>query len=265
MIAYPNAKINLGLNIVSKREDGFHNIETVFYPVKHYDILEIIDSETFQFINKGIPIDCADKDNLCVKAYEKLRKIYKLPPVKIVLYKNIEYGSGLGSASSDAAYTLLLLNKKFRLNLSVTELKKFASALGADCAFFIENKPLLAEGKGDIFTKINLSLDNYYIKVCYPGFKVSTIEAYQNCTISGDTGLREIIKQPVQQWKNLMKNDFEDSIFRKYGLLREFKEDFYRSGALYSQMSGSGSAIFGIFEKDTDDFSFLKEGCRILG
>ncbi len=250
MISYPNAKINLGLNIISKRDDGFHNIETVFYPVKHYDILEIIDSERFEFVNKGIEIDCPQDENLCVKAYNILKLHYSIPPVKIILYKNIRYGSGLGSASSNAAYTLKVLNDKFELKISDRELKKYASELGADCAFFIENKPLFAEGKGDVFSDVDVCLDDYNIKIIFPEIKINTKEAYKNCQISGNAGeLKEIIKQPVEKWKDLMKNDFESSIFKKYKVLKEIKEEFYNSGAVYSQMSGSGSGIFGIFRE----------------
>lgn len=253
MIVFPNTKINIGLNITAKREDGYHNLETVFYPINLRDILEVIDSKNFDFINTGIKIDCLPNENLCVKAYKKIKNEFDIPPVKIVLYKNVPFGSGLGSGSSDAAHMLILLNEKFNLGITKQKLLELASGIGADCAFFMKNKPVFAQGIGNIFTDIELSLKNYYLMICFPGINISTQEAYANCIPkSSDIKLTELIKLPIAEWKEHIKNDFEASIFHKHKKISKIKSELYETGAIYAQMSGSGSAVYGIFNENPE-------------
>jgi len=250
MICFPNIKINIGLDITSRRDDGYHNIETVFYPIQLNDILEILPSDKFELINEGIQIDCVVEKNLCYKAYNILNDQYKIPPVKIILYKNIPFGTGLGSGSSDAAHTLILLNKFFKLNLDEKALLHFASTLGADCAFFIKNKPVIASGVGNIFQEISLNLSGKYLLLCLPEVSVNTANAYKNCKpIIPEKSLAELIKLPIAEWKNNIKNDFENTVFTNFPVLRKIKDELYSKGAIYAQMSGSGSAIFGIFDE----------------
>ncbi|HNQ68261.1 MAG TPA: 4-(cytidine 5'-diphospho)-2-C-methyl-D-erythritol kinase [Bacteroidales bacterium] len=249
MICFPNIKINIGLDILSKREDGYHNIETVFYPIAYEDILEILPSEKFELINHGLIIDCPTEKNLCYKAFKIIEERYDIPPVKIILYKNVPFGTGLGSGSSDAAHTLILLNKLFKLNISEIELLNYASLLGADCAFFIKNKPVSATGIGNIFKEINLNLSGKSIVICFPDLKVNTANAYKNCKPQKpQQSLDYLINLPTSHWRNSIKNDFEDTIFKEYPVLKKIKNELYKNGAIYAQMSGSGSAIYGIFE-----------------
>lgn len=250
MISFPNSKINIGLNIVSKRQDGFHNIETVFYPIPYKDILEIIPAENFELINLGKKIDCKYEDNLCYKAYKLLKNEYNLSPVKIILYKNVVYGSGLGSGSSDAAHSLILLNKLFNLSLSEDELEFYASKLGADCAFFIKNKAVFAQGLGNKFSEISLNLSGKHLVLCLPDAHINTAQAYKNCKPKAwEQSLKSLIKLPLNQWKSCISNDFEKNLFIEFPNLGAIKEELYEKGAVYAQMSGSGSAIFGIYEK----------------
>jgi 4-diphosphocytidyl-2-C-methyl-D-erythritol kinase len=248
MICFPNIKINIGLDIISKRADGYHNIETVFFPVPYYDILEVLPSSGFEFINKGLKIDCPVEKNLCYKAYKLLSDEYKINPVKIILYKNISFGTGLGAGSSDAAFTLKIINDLYSLNLSDDRLLELASSIGADCAFFIKNRPLLATGTGNIFTEVELQLKNKILVLCIPQISVNTASAYKNCNPGiPEKKLSELIKLPVSQWKNNIKNDFETVVFKEFPVLNNIKQCLYDKGAEYVQMSGSGSAIFGIF------------------
>lgn len=251
MVSFPNVKINLGLNIVEKRYDGYHNIESVFYPIQYNDILEILKSDKFEFINTGIKIDCSIEQNLCYKAWKLIDNEYNIGPVKIILHKNVPYGSGLGAGSSDAAFTIMLLNNLFNLKLSEEEQIKTASKLGADCAFFIKNKPILAIEKGDIFRNIEISLKDYYIVLCLPNISVKTAEAYSNCIPrKPDISIPEILKMDIHCWKNYLKNDFEDTVFVKYPKLKKIKEELYNNGSIIALMSGSGSVVYGIFDDE---------------
>lgn len=250
MILFPNAKINIGLNIVEKRSDGFHNIETVFYPINLQDTLEIIklkETEESLFTSYGISIPNHGA-NLCLKAYQLLKKDYRIPPVDIGLLKNIPIGAGLGGGSADAAFTLKLLNQLFELNLSIEKLEMYARKLGSDCAFFIQNKPVFASGKGDQFEEIDLSIQHYFIVLINPNIHISTAEAYANTRpVQTKKSIKELIKRPVNEWPQHIKNDFEDSVFPKYPAIAEIKNKLYCLGALYSSMSGSGSSVYGIF------------------
>ena len=251
MICFPNAKINLGLQVVSKRLDGYHNIETIFYPVPLCDALEIVLSETNEttFSQTGISVDGSSDDNLVMKAFRLLEKDFDLPKIAIYLRKQIPFGAGLGGGSADAAFMLKLLNDFAGLDLSVEQLEKYAGQLGADCPFFIRNNPVFAEGIGDIFSPVNVSLRDYYLVLVKPDIHVSTKEAYAGITPKQPTSrLTEIIRLPVREWKNYMVNDFEEGLFHRYPAIGEIKRTLYDMGAIYAGMSGSGSSVFGIFD-----------------
>lgn len=253
MITFPNAKINLGLDVVEKRPDGYHNLETVFYPIPLHDILEITRSEEFSFTMYNAKFEGSDNDNLVVKAYNLLAEQYEMPKVSILLYKNIPTGAGMGGGSADAAFALKMLNEIAGLNLSDEKLEEYAARLGADCAFFIKNKPAYATGIGNILAPIDCDLTGNYMVVVKPDIHISTKEAYSLVNPEHpQNALADIIKKPLEEWKDLMKNDFEKSVFAKYPSVREIKEKLYDSGALYASMSGSGSAFYGIFNKECE-------------
>lgn len=249
MVSFANAKINLGLSVTEKRQDGYHNIETIFYPVQLYDVLEFKEASTFSFEAYGIDIP-DNGDNLCTKAYNLLKANFpNSKPVNIKLLKNIPIGAGLGGGSSDAAFVLKALNELNNLGLSTAELQDYASQLGADCAFFIENKPLFAEGIGTDFSEVRVDLSDYYIVIVKPEIHISTAEAYRSITPQiPKVDLKRAIQLPIQEWKFHVTNDFEIGIFDKYPLIQDVKRKLYEKGALYAAMSGSGSAVFGIFE-----------------
>jgi 4-diphosphocytidyl-2-C-methyl-D-erythritol kinase len=266
MICFPNAKINLGLHIVSKRPDGYHNIETVFYPIPLCDALEIVPSETNEttFSQTGICVGGNPNDNLVMKAFHLLKNDFDLPETAIYLRKQIPFGAGLGGGSADAAFMLGLLNDFAGLGLSVKQLEEYAGRLGADCPFFIRNKPVFAEGIGDIFTPVDVSLKGYYLVLAKPDIHVSTKEAYAGVTPKQPTFcLTEISRLPIEEWKNRIVNDFEEGIFARYPAIGAIKQALYDRGAIYASMSGSGSSVFGIFEKpqvylpDTVSFSTI--------
>lgn len=259
MIVFPCAKINLGLNIVGKREDGYHNLETVFYPIPLYDALEIkyMDEKFPSSVDcdlkvTGNAVDCDEQKNLVVKAYHLLAADYKLPRVHTHLYKHIPSQAGLGGGSSDAAFMIRLLDERFRLNIGNPEMEKYAAQLGADCAFFIEAEPAYAEGIGNELMPVDGpkgNLDGYYLAIVKPDISISTKEAYSAITPkSPKKSCREIVRQPIETWKEELFNDFEEPIFAKHPKLAEIKNSLYESGASYAAMSGSGSAIFGIFK-----------------
>ena len=262
MITFPNAKINLGLNIVEKRPDGYHNLETVFYPIPVEDALEvnILNESTQKFClhQAGLEIAGEAENNLVVKAYKLLDERFNLPPVDIHLFKHIPSGAGLGGGSSDAAYMLKLLNEKFNLELSDENLEEYAARLGADCAFFIRNTPTYAEGIGNIFSPISLSLKGYQIVLVKPDIFVSTRDAFaQIKPHRQEIPLKEVIKQPIEEWKERMVNDFEESVFPQFPAIKEIKEKLYEAGAIYAAMTGSGSSVFGLFKPE--DIKSVKE------
>ncbi|MEI6507335.1 MAG: 4-(cytidine 5'-diphospho)-2-C-methyl-D-erythritol kinase [Bacteroidota bacterium] len=256
MICFPNAKINLGLHVLNKREDGFHNIETVFYPVNLCDMLEIVKSvkstKKVDFFSDGLPISGNTENNLVVKAYNLLDKDFNLDPVKIFLYKKIPMGAGLGGGSSDAAFALKLLNDIFLLGLNNEQLKNYASQLGSDCAFFIENIPSYVLGRGNELEDFDINLSDKYIVLLNPNIHSDTALAYKNVNRRGavmaDFSLKNLLKQPIINWKDKVENDFEKSVFQAFPVLNDIKQKLYDSGALYASMSGSGSSIFGIFD-----------------
>lgn len=262
MVSFPNAKINLGLNIVNKRTDGYHDLETVFYPIKFNDAIEVIEKEHMHFSISGLAIEGDQENNLSVKAFHLLQKDFPhLPPVHLHLHKTIPMGAGLGGGSADGAFTLKLLNKKFDLGLSEKQLIDYSLQLGSDCPFFISNKPCFATGRGELLELIDLDLSKYKIVIVHPGVHVSTAWAFSTVKpVTPKKSIKEIIKQPIETWKQELKNDFEEPVFNKYPELKKIKDDLYTAEAIYSSMSGSGSAVYGIFKKeDRIDISFPKK------
>jgi 4-diphosphocytidyl-2-C-methyl-D-erythritol kinase len=263
MVTFPNCKINLGLNITGRRNDGYHDLESVFYPLYVKDIVEIIVTKNdFQFSISGPTLDGRQEDNLCVKAYTILKKDFpQLPPVQMHLHKVIPIGAGLGGGSADGAFTLKLLDQKFALGLSAEQLINYASQLGSDCPFFIINQPCYATGRGEVLEKIELDLSGYKFLIVASGIHINTKWAFSLPGLPdkpvNKEKLKEIIFQPVETWKNKLTNDFEKVIFPKHPEIRLIKEKLYEAGALYASMSGSGSAVYGIFKKEVlVDISF---------
>jgi 4-diphosphocytidyl-2-C-methyl-D-erythritol kinase len=257
VIVFPNCKINLGLHILRKRTDGYHDLETVFYPVPLRDALEIIEirsnqrSATLPFTSTGLRIEGSFSSNLCVKAYRLLKKDFPLlPHIEMHLHKVIPSGAGLGGGSADAAFTLQMLNKMFNLGIAKDKMLKYANELGSDCAFFVINKPCYAAGKGEILEEIELDLSKWTIVIVNPAIHVDTGNAFMKIKPSVPAkSLKEIIAEPVEKWKYALQNDFEKVIFNEHPEIVEVKDELYSSGAVYASMSGSGSTVFGIFEK----------------
>lgn len=269
MITHPNAKINLGLYITERRNDGYHNLETVFYPIPVKDLIEITTEESpvetdnrslfqtpdYTLQTEGIVIDSEPEKNLVIKALRNLKQDFDIPRVKIRLEKNIPSGAGLGGGSSDAAFTLKMLNDMFGLGLDDDNLEQRASTLGADCPFFIRNTPVFASGIGNIFKPVDIDLKGWYFVLVKPDVFVSTKDAYAQITPQKpDICLSDVIHQQPEKWKTLLKNDFEPGIFGLHPIIGEIKQRLYEMGATYASMSGSGSSVFGIFrEKPTVD------------
>ena len=249
MIVYPNSKINIGLNVLEKRADGYHELSSVFYPVKDLcDILEIIPSTEFSFSSSGIKIP--GEGNICAKAFEMLKQDFEIGNVKIHLHKQIPIGAGLGGGSADGAFMLKAMNLLFDLQLSTDQLEKYALQLGADCPFFIQNTPKYAQGVGENMSSLNLDLLAYKIQFIFPELHISTAEAYREITPKiPKTNLLNLINQPIENWKGKVKNDFEISAFNKHPQLAKMKSQLYADGAIYASMSGSGSALYGLFNR----------------
>lgn len=252
MIAFPNAKINLGLQIVSKRADGYHNLETIFYPLKLRDALEVIPSKSnkqYRFFQSGIKIQGNVSDNLVIKAWELIADKHEIGPIDIHLLKKIPFGGGLGGGSSDAAAMLKLMNDTFSLGYTIEALHQLAVKLGADCPFFLYNKPAFASGIGDQLEAIELDLSRYFLVLVKPDCLVSTKEAYTMVSpLKPEFSLKQVVKRPLSEWRGRMKNDFEPSVFNKFPEIYRIKETLYDMGATYASMSGSGATVFGIFE-----------------
>jgi 4-diphosphocytidyl-2-C-methyl-D-erythritol kinase len=270
MILFPNAKINIGLKIVEKRNDGFHNIESVMYPISLSDALEVIEnkddkSEKIIFTSSGIPIPGNTETNLCVKAYNLISADYSLPKVKVHLHKHIPIGAGLGGGSSDAAFFIRLMNEKFELGISWGEMHHYARQLGSDCSFFVTNKPAFAEEKGDQYEPVSLNLSNYHLVLIYPNILISTAKAYSGVKPQKPSRSleKDIQSLSIEEWKHHIHNDFEDSIFPEFPELEKIKQKLYDEGAVYASMSGSGSAFYGIF-KDKTDLKDKFEGCFVF-
>ena len=273
MTANPCAKINIGLNIVSRRPDGYHNLETVFYPIPLYDRLSIEateESATCRLITTGQAVECAPDDNLVVKAYHLLRQHYDLPSVTIQLHKGIPSQAGLGGGSSDVGFAIRLLNEQFHLGMDSDEMRRHASRLGADCAFFIDPQPAYGTGIGDVLTpcegKIQ-DLSGLFLAIVKPPVAVSTKEAYSQVHPSEPTeNCLKILGDPIESWRGRLRNDFEESVFALYPIIRDVRDLLYRQGALYAQMSGSGSAVFGLFTEAPTQLAQYCEGmfCQVV-
>ena len=266
MTLYPNAKINLGLAVVSKRPDGYHNLQTVFLPVPGlHDELEITPAESFSFVQEGLTIDCPPKDNLIIRTYTLAQENYpQVGNVHIRFRKNIPFGAGLGGGSADAAFTLKALNLIFSLGLSDKQMEDLITPLGADCAFFIQNRPRMAEGVGNIFSEVPSALTeqlkNKWLLLVKPDCAVSTADAYRGVTPQApETTLETSVSQPVSTWMNTVRNDFEPSVFRAYPAIAKVKQQLLDMGAVYAAMSGSGATVFGLFETAPSIPSALKE------
>lgn len=252
MIIFPNAKINIGLNVLRKRTDGFHDLETVFYPLQLCDMLEINHAETFQFKQTGIAIDGSPEQNLVVKAFRMLQNDFGLGEVNIHLHKQIPFGAGLGGGSSDAAHALIGINELFELGLNQTQLIDYAAKLGSDCPFFILNMPAFATGRGDILTPVSMSLNGYTLVIVKPNCSVSTAQAYASVVPEvPEQSLSELIDEPVSKWSGRVVNRFEQSVFPAFPEIEKIKNQLYQLGADYASMSGSGSAVFGLFRDAT--------------
>lgn len=261
MLTFPCAKINLGLNITSKREDGYHNLETIFYPVPLTDALEVKlmhddfpSNEPCDLKITGNAVDCDEKNNLVVKAYTLLAQDFKLPRVHTHLVKRIPMQAGLGGGSADGAFMIRLLDERFRLNMGIAEMERYASRLGSDCAFFITTEPSFATGRGEVLEPVNIAeqnLQGYYIAIVKPAIAVSTREAFQQIICrQPEHCCRDIVHQPVETWKTVLTNDFEEPAFKQHPELADIKQRLYDLGAVYAQMSGSGSAFFGLFRTE---------------
>ncbi|MCD4682037.1 MAG: 4-(cytidine 5'-diphospho)-2-C-methyl-D-erythritol kinase [Bacteroidales bacterium] len=251
MICFPNCKINLGLSVTEKRPDGFHNVETIMFPLPMFDVLEIIMSSENKtsFTTTGLNIGKDWENNLVYKAYKLLEQDFDLNNVNIHLHKVVPSGAGLGGGSSDAAYTIKLLNDLFNLKLSIDQMQNYAAMLGSDCAFFIKNKPVFAFGKGDRFKNIDIDLSGYHFVVVKPNIHIATPEAYSWITPKiKKTSLKEIIHLPVGNWKDILINDFEKKVFKRHPEIKEIRDELYEHGAVYASMTGSGAAVYGIFE-----------------
>lgn len=251
MISFPNAKINIGLSIIAKRPDGYHEMETVLYPIPFCDVLEIREARQMQFHNFGRTIDNIDMEKISVvRAYYLLQKEFHLPPLEMLLYKNIPFGAGLGGGSADASFMLKLMNDYFKLALTNDQLEHYAGQLGSDDPFFIRNTPQIARGRGEVLEPIALDLSGYYLVLLFPEIYVSTAEAFSSVKPKSTTiDLSTLIKMPIEEWKIYLKNDFELSVFQHYPLLGNIKNSLYNEGAIYTSMSGSGSALFGLFDR----------------
>lgn len=250
MICFPNGKINLGLSVTARRPDGYHNLETIFYPVKLSDILEVVRADHFSFQQTGLVMEIPVEENLVVKAFRLMEKYGDFPPVKIHLHKVIPAGAGLGGGSSDAAFLLKMVNELFESGIKRAQLEEMAGILGADCPFFIGNAPALATGTGHILQPIPVNLSAYYLVLVKPSISVSTAMAYRSITPRiPDIHVSEVITHPVETWRGSLVNDFEEPVFSMYPEIREIKDELYMLGAVYASMSGSGSALYGLFRE----------------
>lgn len=258
MISFPNAKINLGLQITGKLSNGYHTINTGLYPIPLQDVLEAIPAKKTSFASDGIPIPGNSSDNLIYKAYKLLKKDYQLPELNIHLLKNIPMGAGLGGGSADASFMLKMLNEEFQLFLDDALLEDYAAQLGSDCPFFIKNEPALATGTGTETTPLNLDLSGHFLTILNPGIHISTREAYAGTSPKQpEYDLKEVIEsQDFDTWKSTLINDFEASVFQQHPTLSALKSKFYDLGASYAAMSGSGSTLFGIFSRPADATDF---------
>ncbi|RLD57118.1 MAG: 4-(cytidine 5'-diphospho)-2-C-methyl-D-erythritol kinase [Bacteroidetes bacterium] len=257
MLSFPNSKINLGLSVTEKRSDGFHDIESLMMPVGLCDILEVIISPDtqFSFTTSGLKINGGNNQNLVIKAWQLLRDKFNLPAVRIHLHKVVPMGAGLGGGSSDAAFLIKNINSLFNIGLTIKQMQGFALELGSDCPFFIENKPVIARGRGEVFEDVKLNLKHFNIVIIKPDFHIDTSVAYSQIIPTHKAfPVKDIIGMPVNKWKGYLINDFEKPVFEQFPSIRKIKEQLYKMGATYTSMSGSGSSVFGLF-RDVPDIN----------
>jgi len=253
MIIFPQAKINLGLHVLKKREDSYHEVETCMYSIPLFDILEILSADEFSFKQTGLVVDGNVESNLCVKAFRLIQNEFKIPNVYMHLRKQIPMGAGLGGGSSDAAHVINGLNELFSLEIPQAKKEEMAARLGSDCAFFIDGSPKLATGRGEELAEISLDLKGKYLHLIYPDIHVGTAEAYAGVDFyKGSKSVGETLTLPITEWQDQLENSFENSIFKKHPVMLEIKQNLINKGAQYAAMSGSGSTIFGIFEKEPE-------------
>lgn len=278
MILFPHCKINLGLSIIEKRTDGYHSLETIFYPVQLTDIVEVIaapqkkeqqlihSESTPLFSQSGIKVPGDSKNNLCIKAYNLLKQDYPLlPTIQIHLHKNIPMGAGLGGGSSDGTAILKILNTLFNLNISFDKMVQYAAQLGSDCPYFLYDQPCHARGRGEILTPNGISLDAYHIALIHPGIHISTAWAFDQLhPCKKDKSILDIIQQPIATWKTELINDFEAPVFEAHPMLANIKAQLYSKGAIYASMSGSGSSLFGLFPKSENQPTFQFESSVLV-
>lgn len=259
MINFPNAKINLGLRVTAKREDGYHDLDTVFYPVPLCDILEVVvnpgpDASPLVFTSTGRTIPQSKSGNTCTKAIGLIRSHFPdLPPLQVHLHKIIPMGAGLGGGSSDGAFMLMLLNDKFNLSLSKEQLMAYALQLGSDCPFFILNSPAYATGRGEKLTPVALDLSKKTMAVVSPGIHVSTAAAFSKISIADHApSCASVLSLPIERWKDMLVNDFEKNVFSQFPEIEEIKNHLYERGAIYASMTGTGSTVYGIFDSEPE-------------
>lgn len=265
MILFPPAKINLGLNVLFKREDGFHELDTCMVPVPFYDVLELLPAEEFSFHQSGILIPGKMEENLCFKAYRLMVENFSIPPVYIHLRKIIPMGAGLGGGSADAAYVLKGLKELFNVDCSENRLEELAAQLGSDCPFFVKNEAQIAKGRGEILSSCKLDLTGYFIKIINPGIHIGTKEAYAGIVFGeNQVSVKQIVEGPIENWKDQLKNDFETSAFANHPILKEIKEKMYAEGAIYAAMSGSGSTMYGIYRSEPESTNSEKSSFLTL-
>jgi 4-diphosphocytidyl-2-C-methyl-D-erythritol kinase len=256
LIIYPNAKINIGLKVLNKRPDGYHNLESVMIPVPWYDALEIIpasatQTEQVRFSSSGLAVPGNAQDNLCVRAYDLLKNHYDLPPVQMHLHKVVPMGAGLGGGSSDGAFTLKALNSLFKLGIPAISLKKYAAVLGSDCPFFIDNTPAFVYSRGEKMKRMQFDAGNLFIVIIYPGLHIGTADAYRNIIRgNSEADLRLISTKGIRTWKKKVENHFENHAIKTHPIIGKIKSDLYKSGALYASMTGSGSSVYGLFPNE---------------
>ncbi len=260
MVVFSNCKINLGLRILKRREDGYHEVETVMYPLPLYDILEVLPSDSFKFLQTGLVVDGSQEDNMCVKAYRLFQKAFGIGPVYMHLHKQLPIGAGMGGGSANGTFVLKVLNTLFQLNLEEADLQFWSAKLGSDCPFFVKNTPQLARGRGEILEEIPVSLKGRFLVIEKPDIVISTGFAFQDVHISGISNeLVNHLRQPLETWKTFVKNDFENHIFEKYPELRQIKDLFYKKGALYASLTGSGAVVYAIFNHRPEGFKTIIE------
>jgi len=251
MILFPPAKINLGLRVLYKRPDNYHEIDSCMVPIPFYDVLEILPAEQFSFLQTGLTIAGDQESNLCVKAFRRMQADFGIPNVYLHLRKEIPMGAGLGGGSADAAYVLRGLRDLFLPELGNAVLEGMAAQLGSDCALFVGDSPRLASGRGEILRPVNLDLKGWYLKLINPGIHIGTAEAYAGIVFPEEpVAVERVLTQPIETWKELLHNDFETSVFTLYPELRTLKEELYSEGAVYASMSGSGSTMYGLFSQE---------------